>query len=181
MDNQEFAMQVVKFSQLEQLTSVYETPEEPEQSNLLLSDAISNSLLPGLIGKTAKAATNKIYFDGENPVCINFTVNHFAESANLTIQDLSGNIIKQFKLEDSLLSKGEHNISWDGSDESGIQSKSGEYLLYFEEVESHENFSNLSAYIIGEIQYIDFKNEGVFFVINNIEIKFEHIIDFINN
>ena len=54
-DNQEFAAQLAQFTQLEQLSDIKSLIEEQNKSNNLLSRTMSNSALPGMLGKVAKA------------------------------------------------------------------------------------------------------------------------------
>jgi flagellar hook assembly protein FlgD len=176
MDYQEFAAQLVKFSQLEALSSISQTLEEPRQSNLLLSEAISNSALPGILGKTAEAATNKFYFDGENPLSFNYIVKDVAVSAYIIINDLNGKLIRKIELEDFNYSTGRHQYTWNAEDDNLMKLKCGEYHFEIYAIDSLGNKINIETYTIGNIQAIKFKTDGTKFVINNIEVGIDSII-----
>ncbi len=176
-DNQEFAAQLAQFSQLEQLTDIRTLLEEQMQTNMLLTQTISNTALPGLLGKYANAITDKFSFDGDNPVKLGFNINTNAQSGNLIIKDENGRVIRTLALEGNNLKQGEHWISWDGKDEAGNIVTSGKYSFAIEmESTSGETFFG-ETFITGKIEAVRFKSEGTLLVIAGMEIPLSEITD----
>ncbi len=180
LDNQEFAAQLAQFSQLEQLTSIKSLMEQQVQSNLLLSQSISNSALPGLLGKNVKAISDKLYFDGEKPVGLGYNLPYDAQSGEVIIKDSAGNEINRFELYEYDLKKGQHDLTWNGQDKEGNNLPSGEYTFEVSLKDTNGLDFKAETYSYGKIQTVRFKNEGTMIVVNNIEIPLENIVDISN-
>lgn len=176
-DNQEFAAQLAQFSQLEQLTDIRTLLEEQMQMNMLLTQTISNTALPGLLGKYANAITDKLSFDGDNPVKLGYSINANAQSGNLIIRDESGKVIRTIQLDGMDLKQGEHWINWDGKDSEGNIVSSGKYTFSVEMRDSSGGSFTGKTYITGKIEAVRFKSEGTLLVIAGMEIPLSEITD----
>jgi len=176
-DNQEFASQLALFSQLEQLTDIRALLEEQLGVNQLLANNISNSALPGLLGKTASVGTRIFKFDGENNVPIGYNLPGQAISATVEIRDSSGNLVRTITLKELDLTSGSHKIKWDGKDDNGNVLPAGNYNVKV--VASSKNGSSFTAdtFTYGKIQAVRFKPEGTVLVINDIEVAIYDVID----
>lgn len=177
MDNQEFASQLAQFSQLEQMIDIRSILEEQVQSNVLLTQTISNSALPGLLGKQAKALSNQLHYDGENNVSIGYSLPYAAKDAQIRIKDEAGTIVRTIELSDSDLERGEKQLEWDGKNDEGDSLSAGNYS--FEITASDRNGASYSpdTYTYGEIQAVRFKSEGTMIVVNGVEISLDSILD----
>ena len=113
-DNQEFATQLAQFSQLEQLSDIKGLLEEQSEVNMTLSRVMSNSALPGMLGKYAKAYTTSVNYDGDQSVSLGFDMDMDATEAKATIYDDKGRIVRTMELSGSNLRVGEHTIQGDG-------------------------------------------------------------------
>ncbi len=176
-NNQEFASQLAQFSQLEQLTEISSLLEEQVQANYLLSQTMSNSALPGLLGKNAKASSTTTYFDGENSTALGYTLSSQATSATLTIKDSAGNTIRTMELSGTELTSGDHKLEWNGLDNEGETVSEGNYTF-----EVKANIGNSSSYtadtfVYGKIEAVRFKSEGTVLVINGMEVALENVTD----
>lgn len=176
-DNQEFAAQLAQFSQLEQLIDIRSMIEEQITSNTILTKTMANSALPGMIGKSAKAYTQTVNFDGENSVKLGYSLPYPAYSGGMTIYDEAGNIIRDIPLDAKNLSRGEHLIEWDGKDADSNSMPGGRY--FFEAYFGTQSGSSFSAdtFVQGRIEAVRFKSEGTFLVVNGTETALEKVTD----
>jgi flagellar basal-body rod modification protein FlgD len=176
-NNQEFASQLAQFSQLEQLTDIKSLLQDQVTTNTALAETISNSALPGMLGKTAKAYTNKIAYDGENSLSIGFNLSYPAKSGELLIKDSSGKIVNSIKLSENQLSSGDHKLTWDGKDSSGKLLPSGDYSFYANVYDSNGKQFKADTFAYGTIEAVRFKSSGTMLVINGSEIPLQDIQD----
>ncbi len=181
MDNQQFAAQLAQFSQLEQLSDIRSLMESQVQSNLILSQSMSNLALPGLLGKSAKAMTNQIHFDGEQETTLGYNLPYDASSAEIIIKDSSGSVVNEFNLEDYDLDRGDHQVSWKGQDKNGNYLASGDYT--FEVVAKNASGVSFNAdlFTSGKIETVRFNEDGTVLVINGTEIPLENVLDISTN
>ena len=80
MNSQDFASQLAQFSSLEQLTNMSGMMEESIQVDLMLTQAINNTMSASFIGKNVSAAGDTITFSKDGPVDISFQLNGQAEN-----------------------------------------------------------------------------------------------------
>ncbi len=175
-DNQEFAAQLAQFSQLEQLLDIKSLIEEQSQTNMLLSQTISNSALPGLLGKNAGAVGSEFNFDGENASKIGFELPYDVDSAELIVRNAAGTAVDKIDLSGSKLRSGEHKLEWDGVDSKGETLPAGDYSF---EVKAYAGSGSFSAdtFIYGKIEAVRFKSEGTALVLDGREIPLENFKD----
>ncbi len=176
-DNQEFATQLAQFSQLEQLTDIKSLLEEQMQTNLLLTQTISYTALPGLIGKSAKALSDKIYYNGEDDAKITFNLQAAGNSGTITIKDEAGRVVRTIDIDESKLSKGEHSMSWDGKDSEGNSLAEGKYTVSVEITDAGGSTYSADTYAVGKIEGVRFKAEGTMMIINGMEIPLQNVSD----
>lgn len=176
-NNQEFATQLAQFSQLEQLSDIRSLIEEQVQTNLMLTQTISDSALPGLLGKTAKAISNRSHYDGENDMPIGYTLSYQASAAELKIFDSSGNLVKTQELTGFDLSSGDHRLSWDGTNQKGDAMPEGEYMFEVHTINSDGSRERADTFTYGKIESVRFKNEGTMLVIGGQETPLGNIVD----
>ncbi|GAB5466594.1 MAG: flagellar hook capping FlgD N-terminal domain-containing protein [Candidatus Kapaibacteriales bacterium] len=180
-DNQEFASQLAQFSQLEQLTEMRSLMEEQGRTNLALSKTMSNSALPGMLGKSAVVETNHITLkDGENAT-LGYTLPINANSGQVEIYDSAGNIVRTIVLDDqSNMRKGDNTIQWDGKADNGNQLSPGTYTYYADFLDSFGSQFSGEAFTKGPIESVRFKNDGTVLLVGGMEISLDKIRE-INN
>ena len=176
-DNQEFASQLAQFSQLEQLTDIRSLLEEQVQTNMILTNTISNTALPGLLGKSAKAMSDSVQLKQDEPAPVGYTLPYRAASGQLTILDSSGNKVREMKLEELDLLSGDHKLSWDGKDNDGNQLPSGDYTFQIEAFDSQGGSVSASTFTYGTLSAVKFTSEGTKLVMNGVEIPLEKVLD----
>jgi flagellar basal-body rod modification protein FlgD len=176
-DNQEFASQLAQFSQLEQLIDIRSLLEEQMLTNAILTQTMSNSALPGMLGKTAKAFTNQIQVSGVNDNILGFDTPYNVSSGKMTITDSGGGIVNVIELSGNMLNKGTHTINWDGTDSNGDKVPDGNYNFTVELFESNGNGFSADTFTKGKIDAVRFKSDGTKLVINGMELPLNAISD----
>jgi flagellar basal-body rod modification protein FlgD len=176
-DNQEFAAQLAQFSQLETMVDIRSLLEEQASTNSLLTQTISNSALPGMIGKTAKASSSTLIFDGSTPIDAGFDNPYNAASGKLIITDSAGKVIHTQDLSSTDLNKGSHSFRWDGTNLNGDISPNGNYNMSVELKEANGTGFSADTFIKGKIDAVRFKSEGTMIVINGMEVPLNSISD----
>lgn len=176
-DNQEFASQLAQFSQLEQLTDIKSLIQSQVTSNQALSQTMTNSALPGMLGKSAKAKMSSFTYDGDSSIKLAYDLTSSAKSANIVIKNSSGAVVKTFTLSGTDLKSGEHSLEWDGKDSSGKSINSGDYTVSVNALDGSGDSMDVSTYLQGTIQAVRFTTDGTKLVINGTEVALSDISD----
>ena len=174
-DNQQFASQLAQFSQLEQLTNISSLLEDQSNTFSAMSTTISNSALPGLIGKSAKVSTNQLSFDGTDAVPFGFTLPYAAQSATVAVTDSNGNTVRTMSLSGTDVSSGDHKLSWDGKDSNGNTVPSGTYSFTVNAIDSQGAASTPAGFSLGTIQGVKFNTDGTKLVINGVDVPLANV------
>lgn len=176
-DNQEFAAQLAQFSQLEQLIDIKSLIEEQNSVNNILSQTISNSALPGMLGKNAMGLSDVISFNGQDSIGFAYQNTYNASSGMIEIRDTAGNLINNIELNGSQLTQGLQNFEWDGKDDNGEVVANGNYKISVKLTDASGATYNPDIYVRGKIEAVRFKAEGTMLVINGMEIPLNKISD----
>ena len=152
--SEDFAAQLAQFSSLEQLININSSLQESQNSNILLTQSISNSLTAALIGKGVKVDGNTINHLSGEAEKIEFELDDKAVNVTVEIKDINGFLVK--RIVGNNLKQGTNNIIWDGKNQDGTQSDSGEYTVNI----IAKNESNGE---VGVINYMNGRIEGVRF------------------
>lgn len=176
-DNQEFATQLAQFSQLEQLTDIKGLLEKQAEVNMNLSRVMSNSALPGMLGKYAKAYTTNINFNGDQSVSLGFDMDMDATEGKATIYDDKGRIVRTMDLSGNNLRVGEHTLQWDGKDDSGTTLEKGNYSFFVDFKNTKGSEQQASTFTYGKIEAVRFKNNGTVLIVDGLEIPLSDVTD----
>jgi flagellar basal-body rod modification protein FlgD len=176
-DNQEFASQLAQFSQLEQLSDIKSLIEQQLDSNQLLTQTVSNTALPGLLGKTARTYSDTMLFDGDSASGMGYTLTQNASNANLKITDEAGNLVFSRKLTGDELNTGDHTLNWDGKNNDGNVVALGNYKFEIDAFDSDGASYNAGTFSSGKITSVRFKSSGTFLVINDSEVPLNSVLD----
>lgn len=128
MDSTEFTNQLVQYSEVEQSMK---TNSLLESLNSLVTSS-NGSYAVSYLGKTATTTDNTAALaDGE--ATWNYTIPAEASKVTLKIYDENDNLVQTI---DGTKTKGTHELSWDGTNSSGVKLASGDYTLEVEAVNS---------------------------------------------
>ena len=159
-----FAAQLAQFSALEQLININSTLEKNQSENALLTQAISNSLAAGLIGKSIKASGDRIRHISGDTEKIHFVLEKDAENVTVEIKDKNGLVIR--KIVRNRLKKGENVVEWDGKDINGLPASSGYYTINVIAKDKQDNEVNVIKYITGKVDAVRFVDGQAYLIVN---------------
>ena len=179
-DNQEFAAQLAQFSQLEQLTDIRALLEEQKNSNNLFAQSLTNSAIPGLLGKTAIIAGNTLNLENTEKANIGFNVPMNYDNGYIRIYDNNGILVRTMEIDKQHLTKGKQIVEWDGTDENGNNVSSGNYSFDVVLIDNKGTSTNAESFTMGKISAVRFNQDGTYLIINDTEIPFNRITEIIN-
>ena len=174
LDSADFTAQLAQFTSVEQLYGMNESLTDIKET---LNDQGGQQDLIGLIGKTVKADENTISVeDGE--VLSGFF--NLEENADTTVSVYDSNGSKIRTLYQGWKDKGEHNIDWDGRDESGEIVQDGTYTFEVTARDENGYYVSANTYITGEVTGVTYEYGDPYLMIGDKLISKENIIEIIN-
>jgi len=175
MSNQEFTSHLAQLSSLEKLGSIDSNLEQGVQLDMLLTQALSNTLASTLIGKKVKAAGNSFVLNSGKPETVYFSLDSAAKKIIVKIYDSSGKLVKEYTMEN--LSKGEHSVTWDGKDENGNSLPDGEYTFRVDAFDVDGNGVNVTTYLTGFVTGIKYEEGKAYLVVGDEKIAFSNVME----
>jgi flagellar basal-body rod modification protein FlgD len=171
LDSAEFTAQLAQFTSVEQLYGMNENLTDIKET---LNDQGGQQDLIGLIGKTVKADENTISVeDGE--VLSGFF--NLEENADTTVSVYDSNGLKIRTLYPGWKDQGEHNINWDGRDESGEIVQDGTYTFEVTARDENGYYVEANTYITGEVTGVTYKYGDPYLMIGDKLISKNNIIE----
>lgn len=141
--------------QLSQLSLVEQSYNSNTSLNNLLT-AQNNSIsltAVSFIGKDVKANGNVATFDGTTPTVLEFNLPSSATSAQISIKNEAGNVVKTATLGSS--NSGDNGFLWDGRDNSGVLLPGGAYTFAVSATAANGSALAATTYTIGRIDGVD--------------------------
>lgn len=169
-DSKDMAAQLAQFSSLEQLQNINAAMENQAASFSTLADSVVASTLPGTIGKTVKANTSNIHFDGSNKVNFGYSLESSAKSLKVEIKDASGKVVRTYEAPNIPTSKGESTISWDGKDSNGNLVGAGAYTFNMTGKDNSDTELTITPIVKGVVTGVRYKDSGTVMVLNGAEV-----------
>jgi flagellar basal-body rod modification protein FlgD len=176
-DGQEFASQLAQFSSLEQLTNINKALDAQSKNFGLLSQAMANANAPNYIGKSVKASSDSMTYDGTKPPQFGYDLASNAASVKIDIKNSAGVVVRTINASASDMQNGEHRLTWDGKDSNGASLPSGQYSVNITAKDVSGGLIDVKPFTFGAISAVRFKQEGTVAVVNGIEIPLGDIED----
>lgn len=126
LENTEFIAQMAQFSSLEQLQNMNESLDENNVADDQLAQALSTNIATSLVGKQVEVPTNKVNFDGEEPITLGYRLGKNAREAVLKILDVQGQTVRSFELNPA---QSQGRLEWDGKSDAGDDVAAGPYRV----------------------------------------------------
>jgi flagellar basal-body rod modification protein FlgD len=169
LQSTEFTTQLAQFNSLEQLFGVNENLSGILQ--MLYSQDKENLL--ELIGKTVKASDNTILVDNGSIVSGSYTVEEGAD-VTISIYDSNGSEIR--RLQPGWQDAGEHDVAWDGKDNSGEMAADGIYTFEVTAIDEAGNYVAANTYITGEVTGVTYQYGIPYLMIGEMLISSDNTI-----
>jgi flagellar basal-body rod modification protein FlgD len=173
MESQEFASQLAQFSSVEQLTNINGNLAESLSVDLVLTQAINNTLSTTIIGKEAKGEGDFVMFNEDGEAQVSFELEDAAETVEISILDTNGNVVRTWSVEN--LSSGEHTLEWDLQNDHGETLNQGDYTFEVSAYDTSGNAIDATPYMIGTVTGIRYEDGAAIMLIDGKEIAFSAI------
>ncbi len=171
LEGTQFTSQLAQFSALEQALTT-----NTNLSSIL--DAVSGKTeekdLFDYIGKEVKSDGNPLTLK-KGEVIGGFYTTEEAADVSVVLYDTNGNKVKQLYPEN--VSSGTHLISWDGTNDEGLQMPDGNYTYKAVGKDSKGKYVNVGTSIQGVVDSIEFKGGSSFLNIGGKSIDPDNVIE----
>jgi len=174
MESQEFASQLAQFSSVEQLTNINDNLVESLSVDLVLTQAINNTLSTTIIGKEALGEGDSVMFNADGEAHVSFELEDDAATVEISILDSNGNTVRTWTEEN--LSSGEQTLEWDLQNDHGETLSEGDYTFEVNATDTNGNEIDATPYMIGTVTGIRYENGAAIMVIDGEEISFSSIL-----
>jgi flagellar basal-body rod modification protein FlgD len=171
LDSAEFTAQLAQFTSVEQLYGMNSSLSDIKET---LNDQGGQQDLIGLIGKTVKADENTISVENGQVLSGFFNLEESAETT-VTVYDSNGLEIRTLYL--GWKDEGEHNIDWDGRDESGEIVPDGAYTFEVTSRDENGYYVAASTYISGEVTGVTYQYGDPYLMIGDKLINKDNITE----
>ena len=169
MENTEFVAQLAQFSSLEQLWNVNSNLE----SNALLTQSMSNAMMPTLLGKEVTGISDNLNLDASADATFAYQIEEDAE-VTVAVYTLDGQLIKTMDL--GQIAAGEHWVQWDGKNSSGTRMEAGQYAFEVTAKDADGQTIDVQKMIKGTVTGVRFDKGSPIILIGDVEIGPEDVV-----
>ena len=175
MENQDFASQLAQFSSLEELRTINNNLDQGVQIDMLLAQAVNNTMSANFVGKSLKAIGNTIEYSGEGQATLAFRPESDVDRIKFTIKNEAGTVVRTIEVEN--YSATDSTFQWDGKNSDGEQLAAGKYTFEAEGFDDKNNPITVNTFVVGTITGVRYENGNTVLVCNGEEISFSRIIE----
>lgn len=179
MDGSQFASQLAQFSSLEQLSNLNDQMTQSIDANYYLTQSINNTLTATLVGKDVKLSGNEITNLGQTNLTLGYKLPADGSAVSIKIYNEQGSLIKTI---DSLpITKGEHKLSWDFTDNNGVRVPEGKYTFEIDAKAANTEKMTAETFKIGKIDALRFTDQGSKLIVDGVEYNLADILEILNS
>jgi len=173
MKSQEMASQLAQFGSLERLYSIDRLIGESLDVDLVMNQAINNTMAASLIGRELVAVGDSIILKG-GEANLHFTLEDPAAEVTITILDESGQVVRTIKRQDLL--DGEQAVVWNGTDDSGRLLSDGVYRFEITASDADGNTVNAVTTASGIITGVNYETGVPILLVGDLEFPMGNVI-----
>lgn len=171
----EFASQLAQFSSVEQLQNINSALANNLDLDLLLNQALNNTLATTLIGNTVKAIGDLVNLVDDNDAILNYRLTSPAHKVAIQITDVNGVVVRNIELDGQ--TAGDHSFEWDGKNDSGDTVPEGVYQFSVNGTDAEGNRINTITFVTGLINSIRYNNGNALLLIGDIEVSLSDVFE----
>ncbi len=175
MESHQFTSQLAQISSLEQLVSIDGNIEDGISADMVLSQAINNTLAATLIGRDVTAIGNSIELKSGESTDIHFSLAGFAEEVEVQVYDQAGNLVRT--IEAGALASGKHSVAWDGENDNGEEFPEGNYSFSVKAKDASGGDVATRPLVVGLISSVRFEGGSAVLMVNGREIAFSSVLE----
>jgi flagellar basal-body rod modification protein FlgD len=161
LDSAEFTAQLAQFTSVEQLYGVNSRLADIEEA---LSSRNEQRDDLGFIGKTVKADDNTMRVDNGTVQSGSYTIDG-SGYVTIDVYDSKGLLVRTFY--EGREDKGEHDVNWDGRDDTGTFVGDGTYTFEITARDENGYYIPSNTYITGEVTGITYQNGQSYLMIGD--------------
>jgi flagellar basal-body rod modification protein FlgD len=161
LDSAEFTAQLAQFSSVEQLYGMNSKLENIEET--LSSQSEQRDDL-GYIGKTVTANDNTIRVDDGTVQAGSYTIDG-SGYVTVDVYDSDGVIVRTFY--EGWKDEGEHNVNWDGRDDTGTLVDDGNYSFEINARDENGLYISYNTFISGEVTGLTYQDGQSYLMIGD--------------
>ncbi len=173
-NNQEFVAQLAQFSQLEQLTNMNTALEQQIETNVLLSQSMTNVSATNLIGRSVKSSSPTLNVEGGSPVQLGYNLFAAASDLRVEIRDRSGTVVRS--LNPTARSQGDNTVSWDAKDDHGSVVRDGDYFFTVTALDKNGVELETLPFTTGKVNSVRFLGGGTVLVVDGRDVPLGDIL-----
>ncbi len=173
MSSQDMASQLAQFGSLERLYSIDQQIGESLDVDLVMSQAINNTMAASLIGRELVAVGDSTVLKGGQSN-LNFVLEDPAAEVTITILDEDGQVVRAIRREDLL--SGEQAVLWNGTDNSGRSLPDGVYRFTITASDADGNAINAITTASGVITGVSYDTGMAILLVGDREFPMGNVI-----
>ncbi|MFB0516433.1 MAG: flagellar hook assembly protein FlgD [Candidatus Neomarinimicrobiota bacterium] len=173
MQSQEMAAQLAQFGSLERLYSIDRQIGESLNVDLLMTQAVNNTMAANLIGRELVAVGDSILLK-DGGATLHFKLEDPAAEVTITILDESGQAVRTIRREDLL--DGEQEVVWNGADDAGRLLSEGVYRFNITARDADGNPVNAVTTASGIITGISYETGMAVLLVGDLEFPMGNVI-----
>ncbi len=174
----EFSAQLAQFSSLEQLQNIANKLDASVEADMLLAMSINNTMATTLVGKNVRAISNELFYDGENPITIDYKLSGNASKVTVEIVDDNGQVLRTLTATGMMM--GDRSIDWDGRDNRGNNVPTGQYQVRVSATAQGGGMVAAQPLAIGTVSGVRFVNGNPMLLVDGLEIPFGAVLEITN-
>lgn len=172
---QEFASQLAQFSSVEQLTGINDSIQGSTQADLILTQAVNNTLATNFIGKEVLSLGDIVTLVSGGSPSVNFSLNDYATDVTVKIYDETGNLVRT--IETSGLESGLQSLQWDGKDADGNELAGGNYRFEVQAKDANDDTVGVTELTKGIVSTIRYSNGQAVLIVNGKEVALADVLE----
>jgi flagellar basal-body rod modification protein FlgD len=173
MQSHEMAAQLAQFGSLESLNNIDQQLGESLDVDMVMTQAINNTMAANLIGREVTAVGDSIVLNNSD-ANLHFELEGPASDVIITIYDESGQVVRMIRRTD--LPDGEQIIKWNGTDDSGRSLSDGVYHFGIAATDAEGNAVNTVTTASGIITGVSYETGAAVLLVGNLEFPIGNVI-----